>query len=110
MSDRGIPKNYRQMHGFGSHTFSFVNRDNERFYVKFHFKSQQPLDNYMAAQAAAVIAGDRESAQRDLVANIDAGNFLRWNFRIQVMTEAQAAQSKTNPFLWLSSVIRPSRL
>jgi catalase len=98
MSDRGIPKNYRQMHGFGSHTFSFINADGERFYVKFHFKSQQPLEHYTDAEAAAVIANDRESAQRDLVSSIDNGNFPRWNFRIQVMTEAQAAKSKTNPF------------
>ncbi|AET88203.1 MULTISPECIES: catalase [Caballeronia] len=98
MSDRGIPKNFRQMHGFGSHTFSFINEDNERFYVKFHFKAQQALENYTDAEAAAVVAGDRESAQRDLVNNIDDGNFPRWNFRIQVMTEEQAANSAMNPF------------
>src|ERR1700753_3719284 len=61
MSDRGIPQNYRQMHGFGSHTFSFINANNERFYVKFHFKSQQPLDNFTDAEASAVVGGDRES-------------------------------------------------
>ncbi|SAL12240.1 catalase [Caballeronia humi] len=98
MSDRGIPKSYRQMHGFGSHTFSFINADNERFYVKFHFKSQQPLENYTDAEAAAVVARDRESAQRDLVDNIDRGNFPKWNFRIQVMSEADAATYHLNPF------------
>ncbi|MDR5803064.1 catalase [Caballeronia sp. LP006] len=98
MSDRGIPKNYRQMHGFGSHTFSFINADNERFYVKFHFKSQQPLENYTDAEAGAVIANDRESAQRDLVDNIDRGEFPRWNFRIQVMSEEEAARYRINPF------------
>ncbi|VXB53659.1 Catalase [Burkholderia sp. 8Y] len=98
MSDRGIPKNYRQMHGFGSHTFSFINADSERFYVKFHFKSQQPLENFTDAEAAAVIAADRESAQRDLVDNIDRGNFPRWNFRVQIMPEADAATYRINPF------------
>src|SRR5882757_1261066 len=98
MSDRGIPKGYRQMHGFGSHTFSFINENNERFYVKFHFKSQQPLENFTDAEAAAVVGSDRESAQRDLVDNIDHGNFPKWNFRIQVMTEAQAATYRMNPF------------
>jgi catalase len=98
MSDRGIPKNYRQMHGFGSHTFSFINANNERFYVKFHFKSQQPLENFTDAEAAAVIAADRESAQRDLVENIDRGNFPRWNFRVQIMPEADAATYRFNPF------------
>lgn len=98
MSDRGIPKNYRQMHGFGSHTFSFYNAGNERFWVKFHFKSLNGIENYTDAEAAQVIAGDRESAQRDLVANIDAGHFPRWAFRIQVMPEADAAKVPYNPF------------
>ena len=98
MSDRGIPKSYRQMHGFGSHTYSFINANNERFYVKFHFKSQQPLENFTDAEAAAVVGSDRESAQRDLVDNIDRGDFPKWNFRIQVMTEAEAATYRMNPF------------
>ena len=53
MSDRGLPQNYRQMHGFGSHTYSFVNAEGERFWVKFHFKSQQGIANlicYIALQ------------------------------------------------------------
>jgi catalase len=98
MSERGIPKSYRQMHGFGSHTYSFINANNERFYVKFHFKSQQPLENFTDAEASEVVGRDRESAQRDLVDNIDKGNFPRWNFRIQVMPEAEAATYGINPF------------
>ncbi|HGA2756679.1 TPA: catalase, partial [Pseudomonas aeruginosa] len=42
-SDRGLPKSYRHIHGFGSHTFSFINANNERFWVKFHFKTQQGI-------------------------------------------------------------------
>jgi catalase len=98
MSDRGIPRNYRQQHGFGSHTFSFVNADGERFWVKFHFKSAQGVENYTDDQAAQVIAGDRESAQRDLIESIDAGQFPKWHFRIQVMPEADAAKVPYNPF------------
>ncbi|WP_321930639.1 catalase [Paraburkholderia guartelaensis] len=98
MSDRGIPKNYRQQHGFGSHTFSFINANNERFYVKFHFKSAQGVENYSDAEAAQVIAQDRESAQRDLFNEIEKGNFPKWNFRIQVMPEADAAKVPYNPF------------
>jgi catalase len=98
MSDRGIPKNYRQQHGFGSHTFSFINANNERFWVKFHFKSAQGVENYTDEEAAQVVAGDRESAQRDLIENIDGGNFPKWHFRIQVMPEADAAKFKDNPF------------
>ncbi|RAR61737.1 catalase [Paraburkholderia unamae] len=98
MSDRGIPKNYRKQHGFGSHTFSFINANNERFYVKFHFKSAQGVENYSDAEAAQVIAQDRESAQRDLFSEIEKGNFPKWHFRIQVMPEADAAKVPYNPF------------
>ncbi|AMV44303.1 catalase [Paraburkholderia caribensis] len=98
MSDRGIPKSYRQMHGFGSHTFSFINSKNERFYVKFHFKSAQPIENYTDAEAARLVAQDRESSQRDLYGAIDEGNFPRWHFRIQVMPEAEAEKVPFNPF------------
>lgn len=98
MSDRGIPKNYRQQHGFGSHTFSFINANNERFYVKFHFKSAQGVENYTDAEAAQVVAQDRESAQRDLYNEIEKGNFPKWHFRVQVMPEADAAKVPYNPF------------
>jgi catalase len=98
MSDRGLPDGYRFMHGFGSHTFSFINARNERHWVKFHFRSQQGIRNLTDAQAAAVIAQDRESAQRDLLAAIDAGDFPRWTLCIQVMSEAQAEGSPFNPF------------
>jgi catalase len=98
MSDRGIPKNYRQMHGFGSHTYSFINANNERFWVKFHFKSAQGIENYTDEEAAQVVAADRESAQRDLIESIDGGKFPKWHFRIQVMPEADAAKVPYNPF------------
>ena len=76
MSDRGIPATYRHMHGFGSHTFSFINADNERFWVKFHFKSQQGIKNLSDAEAAQVIGDDRESHQRDLLDSIDTKTSL----------------------------------
>lgn len=98
MSDRGLPDGYRFMHGFGSHTFSLINARNERHWVKFHFRSQQGIRNLTDQQAAAIVAQDRESAQRDLLAAIDAGNFPRWTLCIQVMTEAQAERSPFNPF------------
>ncbi|MFL9894834.1 catalase [Paraburkholderia strydomiana] len=98
MSDRGIPKNYRQMHGFGSHTFSFINAASERFYVKFHFRSMQGIENYTDDEAAQVVAEDRESAQRDLVTNIEERNFPRWKLQIQVMPENETVTCRYNPF------------
>ncbi|ODP34497.1 catalase [Pandoraea sp. ISTKB] len=98
MSDRGLPKNYRQQHGFGSHTFSFINAANERFWVKFHFKSMQGVENVTNAEAAEIVANDRESHQRDLFESIEAGNFPRWRMQVQVMPEADAASYRFNPF------------
>lgn len=98
MTDRGIPKSYRHMHGFGSHTYSFINAQNERFWVKFHYRTQQGIENLSDDQATALIGQDRESHQKDLFENIENGNFPEWNFYIQVMTEEQAQNSPINPF------------
>ena len=58
MSDRGIPATYRHMHGFGSHTSSFINAKNERYWVKFHFRSQPGIENLTAAEAEAIVGKD----------------------------------------------------
>src|SRR5271156_4335594 len=98
MSERGIPRTFRHMHGFGSHTYSFLNAANERTWVKFHFRTQQGIENLTDADAEGVVGKDRESNQRDLFDNIEAGNFPRWTLFIQVMTEAQAKTFPFNPF------------
>ena len=98
MSDRGIPASYRHMHGFGSHTFSFINAQNERFWVKFHFKCQQGIRNLTDAEAEAVVGKDRESHQRDLYEAIERGDFPRWTLQVQVMPEADAAKVPYHPF------------
>lgn len=98
MSDRGIPRSYRNMHGFGSHTYSFINADNVRHWVKFHFVSQQGIENYTDQEAEAVVGKDRESHQRDLFESIGNGNFPKWKLFIQIMTEEQAENMPYNPF------------
>ncbi|AKT92257.1 catalase [Campylobacter gracilis] len=98
MSDRGIPASYRHMHGFGSHTYSLINDKNERFWVKFHFKTRQGIKNLTNAQASQIIAKDRESNQRDLFESIEKGDFPSWDFKIQIMTLQQAKEVKFNPF------------
>ena len=98
MSDRGIPLSYRHMHGFGSHTFSMINAKNERVWVKFHFVTQQGIKNLTDAEAASIVAKDRESHQRDLYESIERGEFPRWKMFIQVMTEEQAKKMPYNPF------------
>lgn len=98
MSDRGIPASYRHMHGFGSHTYSFWNADGERFWVKFHFITQQGIKNLSDEEAAKIIGSDRESHQRDLYEAIERGDFPKWKFYIQVMPESEAENMPFNPF------------
>ncbi|WP_455275070.1 catalase [Rhizobium herbae] len=98
MSDRGIPKSLRHMHGFGSHTYSMINAVNERVWVKFHFRTQQGIENLTDDDASALVASDRESHGRDLLNAIDSGDFPKWTLFIQVMTEAQAKAHRHNPF------------
>ena len=105
MSDRGIPASYRHMHGFGSHTFSFINAGNERFWVKFHLHTRQGIKNLSDEESQAVIAKDRESHQRDLYESIEKKDFPRWTFYVQIMPEKDAASYKFHPFdltkVWL---------
>lgn len=98
MSDRGIPRNLRQMHGFGSHTYSFINASNQRYWVKFHFKTMQGIANFTNQEAAEIVGSDREYSQRDLFENIAQGNFPKWRMCVQIMTEEQAKSYKVNPF------------
>ncbi len=98
MSDRGIPYSYRHMNGYGSHTYSLINSNNERIWVKFHFKTQQGIKNLTDQEADTIVATDRESHQRDLLESIDNGDFPKWNMKIQVMTEKQSKECSFNPF------------
>ncbi|PNF13468.1 catalase [Enterobacter cancerogenus] len=97
-SDRGLPRSFRTMHGFGSHTYSFINASNERFWIKFHLRSRQGIDNLMDHEARQIIAEDRDSSQRDLYEHIDSGDFPRWTFCVQIMPESEASSVPYNPF------------
>jgi DNA-binding ferritin-like protein len=79
MSERGIPRTFRHMHGFGSHTYSFINAANERIWVKFHFRTRQGIENLTDAEAEALVGKDRETYQRDLFESIENGDFPRWH-------------------------------
>lgn len=98
MSDRGTPYSYRHMHGFGSHTFSMINKNNESVWVKFHFLTQTGIKNFTGAEANEMRGIDPDHAQRDLVEAIDRGEFPKWDMKIQVMTHEQAKAFQFNPF------------
>ena len=97
-SDRGLPTSYRFINGYGSHTYSFINADNERFWVKFHFKSMQGIHTMRNTEAAELIGRDRESSQRDLFEAIENGDYPRWRVCVQVMPEKDAETYHINPF------------
>jgi len=98
MSDRGTPKGFRHMHGFGSHTYSLVDHEGQIVYVKFHFKSQQGIKNFTAEEAQQMRGIDPDYAQRDLLSAIDRGDFPRWDLKIQIMTVEQSRSHHFNPF------------
>ena len=95
MSDRGIPLSLRHMHGFGSHTMSFWNKDGERCWVKWHFKTNQGIQTLTGDEAAK---RSPVGAQQDLVESIDNGDFPSWAVKVQIMSESEALTYKINPF------------
>ncbi len=95
MSDRGIPYSYRHMHGFSSHTLSMWNDKGERFWVKWHFKTDQGIRNLTEEEAAQM---PPFGAQKDLVEAIERGDYPSWTVKVQIMTEAEARDYRINPF------------
>ncbi|WP_163850369.1 catalase [Pseudooceanicola aestuarii] len=98
MSDRGIPQNPARMNGYGSHTFSFWNDAGERYWIKFHFKTQQGHAHFTNEEAETLIGKTRESYQEDLFNMIEEGQHPKWTMFIQVMNEEDAANQPFNPF------------
>ena len=97
-SDRGLPTDVRHMNGYGSHTYSFINEKNERFWVKFHFKTQQGHKHWTNEEAETVVGKTRESTQEDLFYSIEQGEFPKWIFQVQIMPETDADETPYNPF------------
>ncbi len=96
--DRGLPASYRHIDGFGSHTFQWVNAEGARFWVKFHFKTDQGIKCFTAEEARAAAAEDTLHAHSDMYAAIERGDFPSWTLKVQVMPEAEAANYRFNPF------------
>jgi len=96
--DRGIPASLRQMDGFGSHTFQWVNEQGEVFWVKFHFKTNQGIACLTSEEAARIGGESPTYLQDDLYAAIGSGNFPSWTLKVQVMPAADAANYRFNPF------------
>src|SRR5450759_14524 len=98
MSDGGTPRTWRNMNGYGSHTFSCSNAGGERFWVKYHFKTVQGRANFTDAEAKAMSAEDPDFHRRDLREAIARGEHPQWRLEMQVMPFADAASYRFNPF------------
>ena len=95
MSDRGIPRSWRHMHGFGSHTLGFWNTAGERFWVKWHLKTDQGIQCVTDDEAVTL---PPHGAQQDLVRAIERGDFPGWTVQLQILTEEAARSFPLNPF------------
>jgi catalase len=97
-SDRGIPKGIPYMNGYGSHTYSFLNAKDERFWVKFHFKTSQGIQNMMQKEADRIVGEDPDYHTRQLFEAIERGDYPKWTFKVQIMPEKDAEHYRWNPF------------
>ena len=97
-SDRGIPATLRHMNGYSSHTFSLWNKNGERFWVKWHFKTAQGIQCLTDEEASKIAGSDLDHHRRDLFESIAKSDFPKWNVQLQVMPEADAETYSMNPF------------
>lgn len=98
MGDRGIPRTWRHMNGYSSHTYSWINADGELFWVKYHFKTDQGIETFTQDEADQMASADTDYHQRDLFEHIEAGEYPSWTLHVQVMPFEEAKTYRYNPF------------
>ncbi|WP_282857076.1 catalase [Pseudoclavibacter helvolus] len=98
MGDRGLPRSWREMNGYGSHTYAWINAAGERFWVKYHFISEQGVEVLSNDEAEKLAGSDAEYHRRDLFEAIDRQEFPRWKLSVQVMPFEEAKTYRINPF------------
>ena len=98
MGDRGIPKTWRHMNGYSSHTYMWVNADGERFWVKYHFKTDQGIEFLTQEEADRLAGEDGDYHRRDLFDAIGRGEYPSWTLKVQIMPFEEARTYRFNPF------------
>ena len=98
MGDRGIPKTWRHMNGYSSHTYSWVNAAGEIFWVKYHFISDQGIEFLTQAEADELAGKDGDYHRRDLYTAIQRGEYPSWTLKVQIMPFEEAKTYRFNPF------------
>jgi catalase len=98
MGDRGLPKSWRHMNGYSSHTYMWINDKGQRFWVKYHFKTDQGIDFFTDAEAAQLVWSDYDYHTRDLFDAIARGDHPSWTLYVQIMPFDDAPGYRFNPF------------
>ena len=98
MGDRGIPRTWRHMDGFSSHTYMWVNKYGERFWVRYHFKTDQGIEFLTQGDADQLAGIDGDYHRRDLWEAIERGDFPSWSLKVQIMPFHEAMTYRFNPF------------
>lgn len=98
MGDRGTPKSTRHQNGYGSHTFQWVNEEGEAFWVKYHFKSRQGVENFTDEEATTTAGQNPDCHREDLYNAIEEGNYPIWDVKVQIMPLDEAENYRFNPF------------
>ena len=98
MGDRGIPETWRNMNGYSSHTYMWVNAAGQEFWVKYHFISDQGIKCMTQDEADAMCGKDNDYHQRDLYDAIERGDHPSWTLKVQIMPFEDAKTYRFNPF------------
>jgi catalase len=98
MGDRGLPTSWREMNGYGSHTYLWTNAAGKRFWVKYHFHTQQGVKNIDGARAQQIVGADADYYLRDLFEAIERSDYPKWTVSIQAMPYDDAKTYRYNPF------------
>ena len=98
MGDRGIPRTWRHMNGYSSHTYSWVNGAGEIYWIKYHFISDQGIEFLTQAEADNLAGQDADYHQRDLYQAIQRGEYPGWTLKVQIMPFEEAKTYRFNPF------------
>ena len=98
MGDRGLPASWREMNGYGSHTYQWINAEGERFWVKYHFLSRQGVKAMSGEEAQQLAGSDADYYRRDLYEAIERGDFPTWDVYVQVIPYVEGKTYRFNPF------------
>ena len=98
MGDRGVPKTYRHMNGYSSHTYMWVNAGGDKFWVKYHFKTDQGIECLTQEEADRIAGENPDYHRQDLFNAIRDGELPSWTLFMQIMPFEEAKTYRFNPF------------